>query len=254
VSRLTASLRFTATRVVRHTPTASRLPAFRLLHASAPRAQNESAEQYQNNGKAGNGDKPLDAPRVEKPPSDPKDAEIDRLKAEAVTAKSEAATAKTSLAYALAQVQNVQRAARADHEKAVKFGIQDFAKDLLEVADNLERCIANFPQDLLVGGKPLQDFHLGVTMTQTVLQKALSKHGVERVYPLGQKFDTATMNALMHMRNASKQPGTVGLVTKSGYTLRGRVIRPADVAVVDSEPEAAKAGEASAGSNTSDVS
>jgi len=190
----------------------------RLFHASAPRRAQDPVDQ------------PVNAESQEKPVApDPKDAEIERLKAEATTAK-------TNLAYALAQVQNVQRSAKADYEKAVKFGIQDFVKDVLDVADNLERCLANFPKDLLLGNKPLHDFHQGVSMTQSVLFKVLGKHGVERLHPLGLKFDTATMNALMRLRDPSKLPGTVGLVTKPGYTLRGRVIRAADVAVVEPEP------------------
>jgi len=239
VSRLTASLRFTAASL-RRTPTASRIPSARLLHVSSPRAQN-AQQPTQNDGKSA--DK-ADASKSGEP--DARDAEIERLKSEAVASK-------TKLAYALAEVHNVQRTAKLEHDKAVKFGIQDFTKDLLGVADNLDLCVSNFPKELLSSNKPLQDLHVGITMTQSELLKVLGKHGVERLHPLGQKFDTSTMNALMRMRDPSKTPGTVGMVTKTGYSLRGRVIRPADVAIVEPEPEAEKASQSS-GNRASDVS
>jgi len=75
----------------------------------------------------------------------------------------------------------------------------------------------------------------GVTMTEKELGKILTKNGIEKFDPLGEKFDPNRMNAIMEMPSSpGREPGTVGMVLKPGYALKGRIIRPADVAVVKS--------------------
>jgi molecular chaperone GrpE len=69
-------------------------------------------------------------------------------------------------------------------------------------------------------------------MTDMGLDKVLRTHGVEKFEVMGEKFDPNKMNALMQMQAAGKDPNTVGLVFKSGYMIKGKVLRPADVGVV----------------------
>ncbi len=118
-----------------------------------------------------------------------------------------------------------------DVKNATDFGIQSFAKQILDVSDNLGRCLAGVQKEGLDERTTL--LIEGVTMTDRELSKILAKNGLERFDPLGEKFDPNRMMALMEMPpSPGKESGTVGMVLKPGYMLKGRVLRPADVAVV----------------------
>ncbi|EPY88691.1 grpE protein 1, mitochondrial-like protein [Camelus ferus] len=111
--------------------------------------------------------------------------------------------------------------------------IQGFCKDLLEVADILEKATESVPKEEIRDDNPhLKHLYEGLLMTEVQIQKVFSKHGLLRLNPLGARFDPYEHEALFHTPVEGKEPGTVALVSKVGYKLHGRTLRPALVGVV----------------------
>lgn len=116
-------------------------------------------------------------------------------------------------------------------EDAKIFGIQSFCKDLLEVADILQTALHSVPADG-VKDDQFKALFEGVEMTERQLQSVFRRHGLNQINPLGSKFDPNEHHALFEIEDESKEPGTVANVTKIGYKLHDRTIRPAMVGVV----------------------
>ena len=143
----------------------------------------------------------------------------------------EVAELKEELLRAQAEVQNVRRRAEADVEKAHKFSTEKFARELLEVVDNLERAVAAAPEDDAV--KPLLE---GVEMTQKTFMSTLAKFKVEVVDPEGHPFDPDLHQAISMVEAPDAEPNTVLNVVQKGYTNHGRLLRPAMVVVSKAAP------------------
>lgn len=112
-------------------------------------------------------------------------------------------------------------------------GIQSFCKDLLEVADILEKATESVPKEEIKDENPhLKSLYEGLVMTEVQIQKVFKKHGLLRLNPVGAKFDPYEHEALFHAPMEGKEPGTIALVSKIGYKLHGRTLRPALVGVV----------------------
>ncbi|XP_005184591.1 grpE protein homolog, mitochondrial [Musca domestica] len=111
------------------------------------------------------------------------------------------------------------------------FGIQSFCKDLLEVADILGHATKAVPQDQLESNPHLKNLYEGLTMTNASLLQVFKRHGLEPMNPLNEKFNPNMHEALFQKIDASVEPDTVVEVTKLGYKLHERVIRPALVGV-----------------------
>lgn len=112
-------------------------------------------------------------------------------------------------------------------------GIQSFCKDLLEVADILEKATESVPKEEIKDENPhLKSLYEGLVMTEVQIQKVFKKHGLLRLDPVGAKFDPYEHEALFHAPMEGKEPGTIALVSKIGYKLHGRTLRPALVGVV----------------------
>jgi molecular chaperone GrpE len=151
-------------------------------------------------------------------------------------------TLKDQLLRSLAEQENTRHIARRDVEAAKNFAIKSFAKSLLEVSDNLNRALDAVPVDALDGGdnnnnnnnnNSLKTLYEGVKMTNDGLTKALESNGIRAFTKQpGEVFDPTRHEALMEYLDPSKEPGTVGLVLKVGFTLNDRVLRPAEVGVV----------------------
>jgi len=142
---------------------------------------------------------------------------------------------KDKVLYTLAEMENVRTIARRDMESAKQFALQSFAKQLLDVADNLTRALDSVPQDKEEGGGEgglLKTLVEGVEMTDTQLQKVLVANKIVKFGKPGDKFDPHLHDALFEYEEAGREGGSVGQVLKTGYTLNGRVIRPAQVGTV----------------------
>lgn len=137
------------------------------------------------------------------------------------------AGAKDAVLRAQAEAQNSQRRAEQDVEKARKFALERFAGDLLPVVDNLERALESAAgDDELV--KPIAE---GVQLTLNSLVDVLGKFNVVTIDPQGQPFDPNLHQAMSMVENKDVEPNTVIGVMQKGYSLNGRLVRPAMVMV-----------------------
>jgi molecular chaperone GrpE len=153
------------------------------------------------------------------------------LIAELAAAKTEAADLKDQMLRIQADAQNVRRRAEADVEKAHKFGQEKFSRELLSVLDNLERALAASPEDEAT--KALRD---GVEMTLQGFTSTLTKFNVEAIDPQGETFNPEHHQAMAMQENADFPPNTVMAVMQKGYSLHGRLLRPAMVMVSKGAP------------------
>ena len=154
-------------------------------------------------------------------------AEIEELLKQS---KGEAADFKDKYVRSLAENENVRRRAKKQLEDSKLYAIQSFCKDLLEVADILEKATESVPQEELSKSSYLKSLFDGLTMTETQLQKVFKSHGLEKVHPLNEKFDPNFHEALFQL--PGEISGTVAVVQKTGYRLHGRPLRAALVGVV----------------------
>ncbi|KAI9021406.1 GrpE-domain-containing protein [Phycomyces nitens] len=147
----------------------------------------------------------------------------------------------------LADQENIRERSRKEVLSSKEFAIQKFAKDLLDTVDILGMALSAVPLELREKNeKPnkevihdvervldqLSNLYKGVSMTETELLKTLKRHGK----PEGETFDPNRHQALFQAPMADKEAGTVFSVQKKGYSLKGRVLRPAQVGVV-SDPQ-----------------
>jgi len=144
-----------------------------------------------------------------------------------VRLEEEAAAARDAALRAAADAQNVKRRAEQDVEKARKFALEQFARELLPVVDSLERALeATAGHDAAV--KPIAE---GVELTLKSLLDALRKFNIATVDPQGEPFDPNLHQAMSMVENAAVEPNSVIAVMQKGYTLNGRLLRPAMVMV-----------------------
>lgn len=133
---------------------------------------------------------------------------------------------------ALADGENLRTRMTKQVSDAKMFGIQSFCKDLLEVADVLSRATDSVPKEELCESNPhLKSLFEGLLMTEAQLQNVFRRHGLQPVNPLNEKFDPNLHEALFQQEVQGKEPGQVIVVSKIGYKLHERVVRPALVGV-----------------------
>eukprot|EP00871_Galdieria_phlegrea_P001654 jgi/Galph1/248/GphlegSOOS_G4937.1 len=133
---------------------------------------------------------------------------------------------------AYAEMENVRRITQRDVENSRKYSIGAFAKDLLDVADNLERAINNIPAEKLdpsKGDPIIIGLYEGVKATNDLLQKVFNRHGIERYDPMGEKFDPNYHQAMFEIEDKEKESGIILSVAKTGYKIQDRILRPAEV-------------------------
>lgn len=112
------------------------------------------------------------------------------------------------------------------------FGIQGFCKDLLDVADVLSKATESVPKEQLTDKNPhLKSLYEGLIMTEAKLQTVFKRHGLQQVNPVEEKFDPNLHEALYQQEIPNKEAGMVISVSKVGYKLHERCIRPALVGV-----------------------
>lgn len=139
-----------------------------------------------------------------------------------------AANAKDDLLRVKAEMQNLRRRTEQDIEKAHKYGQEKFSIELLSVMDNLERALDAASEHDNETVKAIYD---GVELTRKSFIDCFNKFNIEAVDPLGEPFDPALHQAMSTQENDEVEPNTVIAVMQKGYTLHGRVIRPAMVMV-----------------------
>ncbi len=141
---------------------------------------------------------------------------------------------------AAAEVENMRRRAARDVQDARAYSIANFARDMLTVADDLQRALDAIPAEAKAsddaGFRALIE---GVEITARALIGALERHGVRKLAPEGEKFDPNFHEALFEIPNPQVVAGTVLQVVQPGYSIGERVLRPAKVGVSKDGPKQA---------------
>ena len=152
--------------------------------------------------------------------------DAEKISADLDAALKEVDVLKDQLLRAQADVQNARRRAEQDVEKAHKFGLEKFANEMLPIIDNLERALESMGED-----EALKATREGIEMTLNMFASGLAKFQVEVVNPVGETFDPALHQAMSMVPMPDTEPNSVVTVVQKGYTLHGRLIRPAMVMV-----------------------
>jgi molecular chaperone GrpE len=154
------------------------------------------------------------------------EAEADQL----VALKVENAALKEQVLRYAAEADNTKRRAEREANDARAYAIQKFARDLLGVADILDRAMAAAPADS--ADPAMKNFVVGIEMTGKELLGAFERNGLKRISPArGEKFDPHKHQAMMEAAGSEVAPGSVIDVMQPGYELLGRLVRPAMVSV-----------------------
>ena len=178
----------------------------------------------------GQKDNPAQAsePVVSKPyimPDDPEEGSIEAL-------AKEAAESRDKMLRTLAEMENLRKRTAKEVADARTYGITGFARDVLDIADNLQRALDAVPAETRESADPiLKALIEGVELTERSLLNALEKNGVKKFDPSGEKFDPNFQQAMYEVPDTSVPPGTVVQVVQAGYMIGERVLRPALVAV-----------------------
>jgi molecular chaperone GrpE len=150
--------------------------------------------------------------------------------------KTENKQLRDSVLRAQAETQNVRRRAEGDVEKARKYALEKFVNELLPVVDNLERTLDAADNE----GDSKKDLIEGVKLTLKSLQDTLKNFGVELVNPQDEPFNPQLHQAISTIPNPDVEPNTVLNVFQKGYTLNGRLVRPAMVVVSNASLDTTK--------------
>lgn len=145
--------------------------------------------------------------------------------------RSQLAEGKEQLLRAHAEMQNVRRRAELDVEKAHKFALERFAKELLPVVDSLEKSVESCQQQTGAEDERVAAIRQGVDMTLSLMVGSLRKFNVVQLDPLGAPFDPQQHEALSMVPAPHAEPNSVISVVQKGYTLSDRLLRPAMVVV-----------------------
>jgi molecular chaperone GrpE len=179
-----------------------------------------------------------DEPVVSKPyvmPDDPEQGSVEAL-------QKEATEARDKMLRTLAEMENLRKRTRKEVEDARAYGITGFARDILDIADNLQRALDAVPAEMKANADPgLKAFIEGVELTERSLLNTLEKNGVKKFDPSGEKFDPNFQQAMYEVPDPSVPSGTVVQVVQAGYMIGERVLRPALVGVSKGGAKAAPA-------------
>ncbi len=157
--------------------------------------------------------------------------------------ESELAEVKDRLLRALAETENLRRRASRDVEDARKYAITSFARELLEVSDNLQRALASVPPEARGDNDPVRVLIDGVELTERTLASCLERFNVKQVRPeLGDKFDHNLHQAMFEAETDQQPAGTIAQVLQPGYVIADRLLRPAMVGVAKRPAAAAQPG------------
>lgn len=161
-------------------------------------------------------------------------AEATDLQAELDAANARADENWEKVLVAKAEVENIRRRTQKDVEKAHRFSVEKFAKDMLPVVDSIEMGLTAAAD----AGEGASAIIEGMTLTHKQMLSSLEKSGVEQINPEGDVFNSELHQAISMVPSADHEPNTVMQVFQKGYSLNGRLLRPAMVIVSQAQPPA----------------
>jgi molecular chaperone GrpE len=161
--------------------------------------------------------------------ADPRDEEI-------VVLKEEAAALKDRLLRLAAEMENLRKRTEREKAEATLYAASNFARDLLNVSDNLGRALqAVSTEERERAGEIERNLIGGVEATERELQNVFQRHGIRKIEAVGAKFDPNFHQAMFEVPTSEKPPGTVMQELQSGYAVGERCLRPALVGVSKTE-------------------
>ena len=154
---------------------------------------------------------------------------------------SEIASLRERLMRALAEIENTRRLGERRAEDAGQYAITNFARELLQVVDNLRRATASAETD--AQSRNSEALLEGVAATDRILTQILNRFGVEEIKALNERFDPRKHEAVMEVDTSERPPGSITEVLENGYMLHDRLLRPARVVVAKSQQPSSQAAE-----------
>ena len=153
-----------------------------------------------------------------------------------VLLEAQVADLKDQLLRALAEAENTRRRAEREHQDILRYGVTNLARDILAVADNLQRALDSVPEGARADNEAVASLATGVELTAKEFMSALERHGVEKVEPLGELFDHNKHQAMFEVEDTGQPAGTIVELLQPGYMLHDRLLRPAMVGVAKGDP------------------
>jgi molecular chaperone GrpE len=168
-----------------------------------------------------------------------KEAELKQAKVEQDAAGSQVLDAfmeenkklKDQLLRAVAEAENIRKRAERDLADARKYAVTGFARDLVSVLENLQLALLNIPAEDRKADAKLNTLAEGVEMTANELLRVFQNQGIQRLNPVGEKFDHNFHQAVAQVEDVGKEPGTIVQVLQAGYVIQDRLLKPAMVTV-----------------------
>ena len=176
---------------------------------------------------------------VENPVSGNDEAAVPESSVDLAALQAEYLAMKDQLLRAVAETENTRRRLTRERDETAKYAASTFAKEMLDVADNLHRALAAIPAETLAQDEALKSLHDGVSATERQLDAAFTRQLIKRIWPEGEKFDSNLHQAMFEVPGTSHPAGTVVQVLQAGYTMYDRLLRPALVGVAKGDPKPA---------------
>jgi len=187
--------------------------------ASASEPNNPETQNPAADAPTDSGSEPVNEASVDEAPAEP-------------AAEEQIAALNDQLLRTLAELENTRRRAERDRGDALKFGAMSFARDMLSVADNMQRALKAAADlgadDLPDAAKAMLE---GVEATERDLQASLQRHKVMPINPMGEKFDPNQHEAMFEAPGTGQAAGTIIEVIEIGYVMAERLLRPAKVGI-----------------------
>lgn len=130
----------------------------------------------------------------------------------------------------LADAENTRRRAAKEKDDTAKYAVSKFSRDLLDVADNMQRALQSVTPDMQSNAS-VKNLCVGIEATAQQLSSVFERYGIQKNDPMGQMFDPNLHQVVSEIDAPDKAPGTVVQVLQTGYMIQGRLLREAMVAV-----------------------
>jgi molecular chaperone GrpE len=131
---------------------------------------------------------------------------------------------------AIAELENFRKRAEKDQSDALKYGISNFAKEIINIRDNIERAQSSI-SDEAKNNEAIKSVIEGIDLIAQSVVSTFEKIGIKKIESLNEKFDHNLHQAMMEIENEELEPGTIVQELIPGYTLHDRLLRPAMVGV-----------------------
>lgn len=170
--------------------------------------------------------------KEEQASEEPKDQEEAEISSEDLIEKlnEEITSLKDQRLRAIAELENFRKRAEKDQSDALKYGISNFAKEIINIRDNIERAQSSI-SDEAKNNEAIKSVIEGIDLIAQSVVSTFEKIGIKKIESLNEKFDHNLHQAMMEIENEELEPGTIVQELIPGYTLHDRLLRPAMVGV-----------------------